>query len=123
MAAKYMALVALLLASLVGLGAPVQAQPTGRAAGAAEASAKKFEIVEATIADIHKAIASRELTAKALVNDIQRSLAKGMYGILPPGVATSFTIAWPALGNFRVFQGGRLNYRLWVDQTKAPFAK
>jgi hypothetical protein len=32
-------------------------------------------------------------------------------------------MAWPALGNFRVYQGGRLSYRLWVDQTKAPIAK
>jgi peptide/nickel transport system substrate-binding protein len=60
---------------------------------------------------------------KALVADIQRALAKGSYGILPPGVATGFIMAWPALGNFRVYQGGRLNYRLWVDQTKAPLAK
>jgi hypothetical protein len=32
-------------------------------------------------------------------------------------------MAWPALGNFRVFQGARLSYRLWVDDTKAPIAK
>jgi len=60
---------------------------------------------------------------KALVADIQRLLAKGAYGILPPGVATGFVMAWPALGNFRVYQGGRLNYRLWVDQSKPPLAK
>ncbi len=58
---------------------------------------------------------------KALVYDIQRSLAKSSYGILPPGVTTSFIMAWPALGNFRVYQGARLNYKMWVDQTKAPF--
>ena len=60
---------------------------------------------------------------KGYVNDIQRLLAKGQYGILPPGVATSFQMAWPALGNFRVYQGSRLMYRLWVDSTKAPIAK
>ena len=60
---------------------------------------------------------------KALVFDIQRALAKGSYGILPPGVATGFLMAWPALGNFRVYQGARLNYRLWVDDTKPPIAK
>ena len=40
--------------------------------------------------------------------------------ILPPGEATSFQMAWPALGNIRVYQGSRLMYRLWVDPTKAP---
>jgi ABC-type transport system substrate-binding protein len=60
---------------------------------------------------------------KGYVADIQRLLAKGQYGILPPGVATSFQMAWPALGNFRVYQGSRLMYRLWVDPTKAPIAK
>ena len=60
---------------------------------------------------------------KALVADIQRILAKDAYGILPPGVATGFIMAWPALGNFRVYQGGRLNYRLWVDQSRPPLAK
>jgi ABC-type transport system substrate-binding protein len=60
---------------------------------------------------------------KTLVADLQRQLAKAQYGILPPGVATSFLVAWPALGNFRVYQGSRLMYRLWVDETKAPLAK
>src|SRR3954468_5258350 len=60
---------------------------------------------------------------KGYVGNIQRLLAKGQYGILPPGVATSFQMAWPALANFRVYQGSRLMYRLWVDSTKAPLAK
>jgi len=30
-------------------------------------------------------------------------------------------MAWPALANYRVYQGSRLNYGLWVDDTKAPF--
>jgi len=30
-------------------------------------------------------------------------------------------MAWPALGNLRVYQGGRLNDRLRVDATKPPF--
>ncbi|HLF77459.1 MAG TPA: ABC transporter substrate-binding protein [Dehalococcoidia bacterium] len=73
---------------------------------------------------IVKARVERDINRrKALVYDIQRLLAKGSYGILPPGVATTFVMAWPSLGNFRVYQGGRLNYRLWVDQTKAPIAK
>ena len=60
---------------------------------------------------------------KSLVNDIQRTLAKPMYTLPLPGFGTGFTVAWPAIGNFRVFQGGRLNYRLWIDDTKAPIAK
>jgi len=60
---------------------------------------------------------------RALVFDLQRYLAKAMYMIQSPGAATGFTMAWPALGNFRVWQGGRPHERLWVDDTKAPIAK
>ncbi len=60
---------------------------------------------------------------RALVFDIQRYLAKPMYSLQPPGPGTGFTVAWPAVGNFRVFQGARLNYGLWVDDTKPPFKK
>jgi ABC-type transport system substrate-binding protein len=58
---------------------------------------------------------------RVMVFDIQRNLAKSMYAMPLPGVATGFTMAWPCLGNFRVYQGGRLNYGLWVDETKPPF--
>jgi hypothetical protein len=32
-------------------------------------------------------------------------------------------VAWPALANFRVFQGGNnwQGYKLWIDDTKPPF--
>lgn len=59
---------------------------------------------------------------RALIFDLQRYLAKTMYALPPPGAATGFETAWPCLGNFRVYQGGRVNYRLWVDPTKAPLA-
>jgi peptide/nickel transport system substrate-binding protein len=58
---------------------------------------------------------------KAIVNDIQKYLAKSMYAIPQPGRAASLTAAWPALANWRVWQTGRPNYKLWIDQTKAPF--
>ena len=58
---------------------------------------------------------------KSLIFEVQRYLAKAIYAVNSPGVAAGFTMAWPALANFRVFQGSRLNYGLWVDQTKAPF--
>ena len=59
--------------------------------------------------------------AKALVNDIQRYLAKTTYMLQPPGSATAFQMAWPCVGNFRVWQNGRPHERLWVDDTKPPF--
>jgi peptide/nickel transport system substrate-binding protein len=58
---------------------------------------------------------------RAIVFDLQRYLAKSVYSLQGPGLATGFTMAWPALGNFRVYRGGRLNHRLWVDETKPPF--
>jgi len=60
---------------------------------------------------------------RALVSDIQRYLAKSLYALLVPGGATGFTMAWPALGNFRVYSGPQVwgQYRLWIDETKPPF--
>ena len=60
---------------------------------------------------------------RTLVFDLQRYLAKAMYLIRPPGVASGFTMAWPCLGNFRVFRVSSQYqvYRLWVDDTKPPF--
>ena len=60
---------------------------------------------------------------RALVHDLQRTLAKSVYALLVPGGATGFTMAWPAVGNFRVFSGPQVwtHYKLWLDQTKAPF--
>jgi ABC-type transport system substrate-binding protein len=58
---------------------------------------------------------------RALVFDIQRYIAKPWYSAALPGYATGLTVAWPALGNFRVYQGARANYRWWIDDTKPPF--
>jgi ABC-type transport system substrate-binding protein len=58
---------------------------------------------------------------KALVHDLQRHLAEAMYAVPAPGVGTGFTVAWPCVANFRVFNGARLNYGIWIDQTKPPF--
>jgi ABC-type transport system substrate-binding protein len=57
---------------------------------------------------------------RALVFDLQRYLAKTMYGLLGPGIGSSFLVAWPCIGNFAVYQGARHNHRLWVDTTKPP---
>jgi amidase len=55
----YLTLIVLPLVMAVGLGGTGQSQPAGD---------RKFEIVEATIADIHQAIRSKQLTATQLVN-------------------------------------------------------
>jgi amidase len=57
---RHLTLLALSLALTAGLGGSAQAQPAG--------ADRKFEIVEATIADIHKAIRSKQLTATELVS-------------------------------------------------------
>ena len=37
--------------------------------------------------------------------------------------ATGFTMAWPALGNYRVYRGFQVwdQFRLFLDETKPPF--
>ena len=62
---------------------------------------------------------------RAVMFDLQRYLAKAMWGLIFPGGSTGFVMAWPALGNYRVYRGPAVfsNYGLWVDETKAPLAK
>jgi hypothetical protein len=40
-----------------------------------------------------------------------------------PGYGTGFTVAWPAVANYRVWQNARTNHYLWIDETKAPIAR
>ena len=69
-------------------------------------------------------------TRLSIVHDIQRYLAKAQWGMLYPGGANGFSLAWPALRNYQVWEGPALSggasfydsYRHWLDQTKAPFA-
>jgi peptide/nickel transport system substrate-binding protein len=58
---------------------------------------------------------------RALVFELQRYLAKTVYALPHLGMGEGFLMAWPCLGNFRVYQGGRNTYRWWVDETKPPF--
>jgi ABC-type transport system substrate-binding protein len=68
---------------------------------------------------------------RALIWDMQRYLAKAMYGIPhEPGDATFFSLAWAALQNFQVYQGDRRGggqsaaaHAWWIDQTQPPFKK
>ena len=57
---------------------------------------------------------------KSLIFELQRYLAKAMYGLKPPGYASELTAAWPALRNFRVFLNARNNYRFWIDASLPP---
>ena len=61
---------------------------------------------------------------KQLVHDIQRYEGGKMF--FPRiGGARGFSVAWPAVRNREVYQGGtqRALTTLWLDQTKAPFKK
>ena len=60
---------------------------------------------------------------RSLVYDIQRYLAEKAYSLMLPGVATGFTMGWPAVGNYRVYRGFQVwdQFRLFLDETKAPF--
>jgi ABC-type transport system substrate-binding protein len=62
---------------------------------------------------------------QALTYDIQRSLAKSVYGLINPGTATTFALAWPALRNYQVYRypgtSPWTHYGVWVDETKPPF--
>ena len=63
---------------------------------------------------------------KAYAGDLQRMLAKSMYGMIAPGAATLFALAWPAVRNFQTYRStpspaAGTHYGLWLDQTKPPF--
>jgi ABC-type transport system substrate-binding protein len=64
----------------------------------------------------------------ALLHELQRYLAKPQYCVSRAGAADGFSMAWPAVGNFMVFQGDSraINghfYTTWVDETKPPIAR
>ncbi len=66
---------------------------------------------------------------RSQVFDIQRYLAKAAWGLYPGAAATSFSMAWPAVRNYRTYQiqGRDIQpnasgyYKMWLDQTKPPF--
>jgi hypothetical protein len=62
---------------------------------------------------------------RTLVHDIQRYLAKTQYMISSPGQVSGFDMAWPALRNFRVWEGRQWwpLGTVWVDETQAPIKK
>ncbi len=60
---------------------------------------------------------------RQIVHEIQRYLAKPMYALRSPGMARTFFVAWPCIGNFQLYQGARQNPQWWLDETKAPISK
>jgi peptide/nickel transport system substrate-binding protein len=71
-----------------------------------------------------------EVDTKALksqLQEVQRYLAKTMWGLLVPGGATSFNMAWPAVRNHRTYRRTRNGnfqewdpYKLWLDKSQPP---
>jgi peptide/nickel transport system substrate-binding protein len=65
---------------------------------------------------------------QALIVDLVKYLGGKMYSVQGVSGASSFAMAWPALGNYRVWFGGSANNARitnqywWVDHTKAPNA-
>jgi hypothetical protein len=50
-----------------------------------------------------------------------------MYGLIMPGGASGFSLAWPALRNYNVYRGASggsafTHYKEWLDTSKPPFA-
>ena len=66
---------------------------------------------------------------KALSQELQRYLATKAYGLHGVGGATRFSMAWPAVSNYLVWQGGsKTNVRVqstqwWLDDSQAPLKK
>jgi hypothetical protein len=63
---------------------------------------------------------------RTVVHELQRYIGKRQYALRWPGGATSFSLAWPVLGNFQVWRtGGPLvnTMNWWIDETKAPLKK
>jgi peptide/nickel transport system substrate-binding protein len=65
---------------------------------------------------------------RELVHEAQRYLGKAMWALSQPGGASSFVLGWPAVANLFAWSNytwgtaAQWTYRLWMDQTKAPFA-
>ena len=60
------------------------------------------------------------------MQDLQRYLAKAMYGLIMPGGATGVSLAWPALRNYNMYRGASggaawTHYKVWLDTSKPPF--
>jgi ABC-type transport system substrate-binding protein len=65
---------------------------------------------------------------RELVHEAQRYLGQKMWALSQPGGASAFVLGWPAVSNLFAWSNytwgtaAQWTYRLWMDQTKAPFA-
>ncbi len=65
---------------------------------------------------------------KALVHEAQKYLGGKMWAMSQPGGATAFVLGWPAVSNLFAWSNytwgpaAKWTYKLWLDQTKKPFA-
>jgi ABC-type transport system substrate-binding protein len=64
----------------------------------------------------------------AILADLQKYLAEKQYCVTSPGLATQFTLAWPAVKNYLAYQGdsraiNSFYYTWWLDENEAPLKK
>jgi ABC-type transport system substrate-binding protein len=65
---------------------------------------------------------------RELVHDAQRYLGKAQWALSQPGYANTFNLVWPAVRNYFAWSNhtwgtaAYWTYRMWLDETKAPFA-
>jgi len=75
--------------------------------------------------------AKAEFDAKkqvSILSDLQKYLAEKQYCVTSPGLATQFTLAWPAVKNYLTYQGdsraiNSFYYTWWLDENEAPLKK
>jgi ABC-type transport system substrate-binding protein len=65
---------------------------------------------------------------RTILQDLQRYLGGMMYTVGSPGNATTYDLAWPAVGNHLAFQQDSRSitsyyYKWWIDDTKAPLKR
>ena len=84
---------------------------------------KPDQTLEKLIADQRKELDLKK--RQALIYEIQRYSAKKMYWLMDAGEALGFALAWPWLGNWRVYRswtGGAESVEIepyyWVDESK-----
>ncbi len=69
-----------------------------------------------------------ENARKSLVWDAQRYLGKAMWALSQPGGGSTFNLVWPAVQNYFAWTNhtwgpaAYWTYKMWLDQTKKPFA-
>jgi hypothetical protein len=95
------------------------------------ACAAAFVSIAATAPALAHHAFSAEFDAKkqvSILSDLQKYLAEKQYCVTSPGLATQFTLAWPAVKNYLTYQGdsraiNSFYYTWWLDENEAPLKK